>query len=104
VLHFQIGQQIPQIENPPEAEFGRALRGKTRHLVQGHRTQMLLPDFAMHYGKIAMATPLRIYRALVGADRCQLRSRVFQTKKMKTATNPITISIQFWPSKPRIVK
>jgi hypothetical protein len=34
----------------------------------------------------------------------QTRSRVLQTKKRKAATTPIRISIQFWPSNPRIVK
>jgi hypothetical protein len=34
----------------PKLKFGRArLGGKTRRLVQGHREQMLTPDFATHY-------------------------------------------------------
>jgi hypothetical protein len=36
----------------PKLKFGRArLGGKTRRLVQGHREQMLTPDFATHYNE-----------------------------------------------------
>ena len=33
-------------------------------------------------------------------DCCQLRLRVIHMKKMKAMTNPVAISIQYWPSKP----
>jgi hypothetical protein len=39
----------PTNENPPEAGNSDGLSwGKTRHLVQGHRKRMLLPDSATH--------------------------------------------------------
>jgi hypothetical protein len=34
----------------------------------------------------------------------QFRRRVHQMKKIKTATNPAAISIQYWPSKPSNAK
>jgi hypothetical protein len=38
-----------KLKSPPEAEIrAGSLRGKTRHLVQGHRKKMLAPDSSAH--------------------------------------------------------
>jgi len=62
----------------------------------------------------AIGSTIKLAQNLVAVSVClklgrvwrrpQTRSRVFQTKKTKAATNPTTTSIQFWTSKPRKVK
>jgi hypothetical protein len=82
----------PANENPPEAEFRAGpLRSKHSALSKGAAGSMLTSDFATHYKE-----------DFSGFDLCwwsdwrpQLRSRVFQMKKMKAAIRPATMSIQY---------
>jgi hypothetical protein len=81
----------PAYENPPEAEF-RAGPLRSKHsALSGAAGSMLTSDSATHYNE-----------EFSGLNLCrwsdwqpQLRSPVFQTKKMKAAITPATMSIQY---------